>query len=223
VAARLTNVKSVLGLQFLLHLLEKPGTLQIWTAAKPVKTISVTMQVYSSANLFILFRAGAQRRGSIMQIVCRSDRRFLQCTLAFICLFFFNPAFAHHIDTHFEDSSAHKIVYQCNKADAAYLSHILFSVGELIRKYGDDVEIVVACFGPGIHLLAQSPGRPIPVELQQRASSLAAYGVVFHACKNTMDSLNWSDKNLVDYAKVVPIGVEDIMLLQEQGFSYFSW
>jgi intracellular sulfur oxidation DsrE/DsrF family protein len=130
---------------------------------------------------------------------------------------------AHHTDTHFEDSSSHQIVYQCNQANPEYLSHILFSVGELIRKYGDDVEIVVACFGKGIHLLAKSPERPIPLELQQRASSLSAYGVSFHACKNTMNSLNWSDESMVDYAKVVPIGVEDIMLLQEKGFSYFSW
>ena len=130
---------------------------------------------------------------------------------------------AHHTDTHFEESSTHRIIYQCNKADPDYFAHILFSVGELIRKHGDDVEIVVACFGPGIHLLGKRPGRPVPYELQQRAASLSSYGVAFHACKNTMDSLQWQDQDLLDFARVVPIGVEDIMLLQEQGFSYFSW
>ena len=30
-------------------------------------------------------------------------------------------------------------------------------------------------------------------------------------------------ENLVDHAVVVPIGVDDIMQLQEKGFSYFSW
>ena len=42
---------------------------------------------------------------------------------------------AHHTDTHFEDKSAHNIVYQCNKADPEYLQHILFSAGELLRRY----------------------------------------------------------------------------------------
>ena len=130
---------------------------------------------------------------------------------------------AHHTESHFENKSEHQIIYQCNKSDPAYLGSILFSVGELIRKYGDNVEIVVACFGPGINLLNKSTVSPIPLELRQRASSLADYGVAFHACKNTMDSLNWTEADLVDYAKVVPIGVEDIMLLQEKGFSYFSW
>ncbi len=40
----------------------------------------------------------------------------------------FNAA-AHHTDTHFEDESTHKIVYQCNQADNEYLTSILFSVG----------------------------------------------------------------------------------------------
>ena len=132
-------------------------------------------------------------------------------------------ALAHHTDTHFEDSSTHRIVYQLNKADPAYLQHVLFSAGELMRKYGDDIEIVIGAVGPGLHLVGKHPGRPIPAELQQRASSLAQYGVAFHACGNTMKSLGWEEKDLLPFAKIVPIGIDDIMQLQEQGFTYISW
>jgi len=138
-------------------------------------------------------------------------------------LFGMRSAQAHHTESHLDEDSAHHIIYQCNKAEPDYLEHVLFSAGELLRKYGDDVEIVFAVFGPGLHLLAKHPLRHIPHELQQRASSLAAYGVSFHACGNTMMSLHWTEKDLVDYAKVVPVGVEDMMLLQEKGFSYVSW
>jgi intracellular sulfur oxidation DsrE/DsrF family protein len=134
-----------------------------------------------------------------------------------------HQALAHHTDSHFEDSSAHRIVYQLNKADPAYLQHVLFSAGELIRKYGDDIEIVIGAIGPGLHLIGKHPGRPIPAELQQRASSLAEYGVAFHACGNTMKSLGWKEEDLLPYAKIVPIGIDDIMQLQEQGFTYISW
>ena len=150
-------------------------------------------------------------------------RRILQWLAGAGGVFGLQRAHAHHTDTHFEDASAHKVVYQCNKAEASYLAAILFSAGELIRKYGDDVEVVVACFGPGLHLLGKEPGRPIREEEQQRAASLAAYGVRFHACGNTMKSLQWTEDDLVDHAKVVPIGADDLMLLQEQGFSYISW
>ena len=132
-------------------------------------------------------------------------------------------ASAHHTDTHFADDSAHHAVYQCNKADNEYIGHVLFSVGELVRKYGDDVEIVVTCFGPGLHLLGRKPGRPIAKDLQERASSLSDYGVAFHACHNTMKSLGWTKEDLLDFAEIVPIGAEDIMLLQEKGFAYLSW
>ena len=130
---------------------------------------------------------------------------------------------AHHTDTHFEDSSPHKLVYQCNSADRDYLDHILFSCGEMLRKYGDDIEMVVAVFGPGLHLLGKKPGRSISRIQQQRAASLSDYGVAFHACGNTMKSLGWTEEDLLEFAKVVPIGVDDIMLLQERGFAYMSW
>jgi intracellular sulfur oxidation DsrE/DsrF family protein len=158
-----------------------------------------------------------------MQPIDKARRRMVQWLSAAGGLFALNQARAHHTDTHFEDESEHKIIYQCNKADHDYLSSIMFSVGELIRRHGDNVEIVVACFGQGLHILGDPPGRPVANEIQERASSLNAYGVAFHACKNTMDGLGWTQENLVDYAKVVEVGVEDIMLLQEKGFSYFSW
>jgi hypothetical protein len=158
-----------------------------------------------------------------MQKINTTRRRLMQWLSAAGGLVAAQQATAHHTDTHFEDASEHKIVYQCNKADDAYIRSVLFSVGELIRKHGDNVEIVVACFGEGIHLLGDPPARPIPEESLQRASSLNAYGVAFHACRNTMDGLGWTDENLVEFAKVVEVGVEDIMLLQQRGFAYFSW
>lgn len=130
---------------------------------------------------------------------------------------------AHHTESHFDDASKHRIIYQCNKADPEYLQSVLFSAGELLRKYGDDVEIVIGVMGPGLHLIGKHPQRPIPHELQQRAGSLAAYGVAFHACGNTMKALQWTEEDLLPFAKVVPIGADDIMLLQEQGFAYISW
>lgn len=132
-------------------------------------------------------------------------------------------ATAHHTESHFEDDSAHHIVYQCNRADDDYFGHVLFSVGEILRKYGDDVEIVVSCFGPGLHLIGKNPGRPVDAQHRERAASLAAYGVAFHACGNTMSALGWDEEDLVPFARVVPIGVDDIMLLQEKGFAYMAW
>ncbi len=130
---------------------------------------------------------------------------------------------AHHTETHFEDSSPHRLIMNCNQSNHDYLSHTLFSVGELLRKYGDDIEIIVECYGPGIHLVGKKPKRSIDKTLQQKVSSLLQYGVAFHACNNTMSTLNWTKEDLFDGTKIVDSGIEDIMLLQEKGFAYASW
>jgi len=38
-----------------------------------------------------------------------------------------------------------------------------------------------------------------------------------------MEALQWTQDDLLDFVKVVPIGADDLMLLQEKGFSYISW
>jgi uncharacterized protein len=121
------------------------------------------------------------------------------------------------------EEAAHKLVYQVNKADDEYLGHIMFSVGEMIRKYGDSIDVVVTAFGPGVQLLGQNPTRPIAKIHQQRVSSLLMYGVNFHACGNTMKSLGWKEIDLLDGVTVVDVGAVDLMLLQEKGYSYISW
>ncbi len=130
---------------------------------------------------------------------------------------------AEPVDRDLFDDPVHKLVYQFNKADPDYMEHVLFSVGAMLRKYGDEAHLVVTAIGPGLHILAKKPARPVPDIIRQRVSSLAAYGVSFHACGNTMKSLGWSKDDMLDFAEIVEIGADDLMLLQEQGYSYISW
>jgi intracellular sulfur oxidation DsrE/DsrF family protein len=121
------------------------------------------------------------------------------------------------------DPAEHKLVYQLNKGEPGYHAHILFSVGAVLRSYGDNVQVVVTCFAEGIHVLAKEPLRPVAEQVQERVRSLAHNGVELHACRNTMKSLNWTEADLVPFAKVVEVGAADLMELQEQGFAYISW
>jgi intracellular sulfur oxidation DsrE/DsrF family protein len=121
------------------------------------------------------------------------------------------------------DPTDHNIVYQFNKAEADYQRAVLFSVGEMLRQYNDNVSVVVTAFGPGIHILAKKPSRPVSDEIKQRVKSLAEYGVKFHACGNTMQALGWTADDMLPFAEVIKVGAADIMELQEQGYSYISW
>lgn len=133
-----------------------------------------------------------------------------------------SQAHAHHTDTHFDDESKHKLVYQLNKAEHDYIDHVLFSCGEMLRKYNDDIELVVTAFGPGLNLLVKQPKRAISPLHQERVKSLIDYGVRFQACGNTMKTMKWVEKDIIDDVQIVQIGIDGIMKLQEQGFSYIS-
>ncbi len=120
------------------------------------------------------------------------------------------------------DPTDHNVIYQLNKSSEKYHDGVLFSVGEMLRKYNDNITIVVTCFGPGIHVLAKNPTRPVSKKNRQRVKSLADYGVKFHACGNTLDSLNWTKDDLYDFAEVVQVGAADLLEHQEKGFAYIS-
>ena len=121
------------------------------------------------------------------------------------------------------DPTDHNVVYQCNKADPDYHRAILFSVGEMLRQHGDNITLVVTAFGPGIHILAKKPLRPVDEDTRQRVKSLAQYGVKFHACGNTLTSLDWTAADMLPFVEVIKVGAADIVDLQEKGYSYISW
>ncbi len=121
------------------------------------------------------------------------------------------------------DPTEHNVVYQLNKSDAKYHDAILFSAGELLRKYNDNVTIVITAFGPGIHVLAKKPLRKVSDEVQQKIKSMADYGVKFHACGNTMQALGWKTEDMHDFVEVVQVGAADLIELQAKGYGYISW
>lgn len=122
------------------------------------------------------------------------------------------------------DSTPHKIVYQLNKADENYHEEIFNSIGAMLKKYTDDISIAVVAWGPGIHVLAKQPKRPVSKLHQQRVRSLAeSYGVKFIACGNTMQTIGWSKADMQDFAQIADVGAGAVMELQEKGYAYFSW
>jgi intracellular sulfur oxidation DsrE/DsrF family protein len=121
------------------------------------------------------------------------------------------------------DATQHNVVFQFNKADQDYHNAVLFAVAELLRKYNDNVTIVVTAFGQGIHILAEKPLRNVSEHTRQKVKSLADYGVKFHACGNTMKGLDWTQDDMLPFAEIVQVGAADIMELQEKGYSYLSW
>ena len=73
-----------------------------------------------------------------------------------------------------------------------------------------------------MNLLVKQPRRSIFPKHRKQVQSLITYGVRFQACGNTMKTMHWTEQDLVEGVQVEPIGVDGIMKLQEQGFSYIA-
>lgn len=122
---------------------------------------------------------------------------------------FQGPAFA---------DAKHKLVIQVSTDDVRTQNIALNNAVNLQKAMGDDIEIEIVAYGPGLKLL--TPASPV----SKRVPDLALYeNITFSACGNTMKKFakkSGKDVKLVEGVKVVPAGVLRIMELQEQGWSY---
>jgi intracellular sulfur oxidation DsrE/DsrF family protein len=112
----------------------------------------------------------------------------------------------------------HKVVIQVSTNDAKTQTIALNNAANLQKAFGmDNVKVEVVAYGPGLSLLtAKSP-------MAERVSSLAIQDIRFSACHNTMEKVKRKTGHLPKLAagvKVVPAGVQRIVELEEQGYSY---
>ncbi len=112
----------------------------------------------------------------------------------------------------------HKVVIQVSTADPKVQQIALNNAVNLQKAYGmDDVEIEIVAYGPGLSLLADDSAA------KDRIPSLAAQQITFSACANTMNKIKrrtGKPVQLLDGVRIVPSGVQRIVELQEEGWSY---
>lgn len=121
------------------------------------------------------------------------------------------------------DAPENYVVYQFNHSEADYHDHVVFSIGAMLRQYGDNIKIAVVAFGPGLHVLLKRPRRPVSPTIREKITSLSQYGVDFYACGNTLTSLKLNEQDVLPFAKLVEVGASTLMELQKQGYAYLSW
>jgi len=109
------------------------------------------------------------------------------------------------------------ILLQISDGDEAVQSRVLNVAGNLLKHYGgpDLVDLEIVAFGPGISLLFAGSSQ------RDRISSLAANGVRFVACMNTVETIERTSgerPELNELALPVQAGVAHIVERSGQGF-----
>jgi hypothetical protein len=120
------------------------------------------------------------------------------------------------------DGKTHRIALQVDQNDPAIMNMVLNNAHNVIEYYrgkGEDVDVEVVAYGPGMHML-----RADTSPVADRIKKLKEMGKVqFSACNNTKQNMEKTEGHAISIlpeATVVPAGVVRLMELQEQGWSY---
>lgn len=124
---------------------------------------------------------------------------------------------------HAAEAKVHRVAIQVDSSDPAVMNLALNNALNVARDFsgrGQQVEIQVVAFGPGLHMLRDDTS---PVKARLKSMSESMPNLTFDACANTrraMQKAEGKDIPLVSQAKVVPSGVVHLVELQEAGWSY---
>ncbi len=112
----------------------------------------------------------------------------------------------------------HKLVIQVSSKDPLTQKIAMNNAVNIQKAYGvDNVAVEIVAYGPGLGMLTKKS------KYSDRVKSLTVQGIKFSACGNTIKKVTKKKgkaPKLTEGVVVVSAGVERIMELQENGYSY---
>ncbi|HLG84410.1 MAG TPA: DsrE family protein [Bradyrhizobium sp.] len=123
------------------------------------------------------------------------------------------------------EGKAHRIAIQVDQNDPQVMNLALNNVNAVIEYYrgkGEDVDIEIVAYGPGLHML-RTDSSPVQDRIRRLKDLVFPGKIQFSACNNTKQGMEKAEGHaiaVVPEATIVPSGVVRLMELQEQGWSY---
>lgn len=112
-----------------------------------------------------------------------------------------------------------KVVFDINQEERwSVLIGNLKNVVKGIRELGSEYCLEVVIMGTAINGIKKLSGILKKEELEE----LVEKNVIFSVCNNTMKKYNVKKEDLYDFIKVVPVGVIELILKQQDGYSYIK-
>ena len=111
----------------------------------------------------------------------------------------------------------HFVVIQLTSNDTLVWKGLMNNLKNLKAGWGDNVQIEVVAHSAGIEMLMISK-----TTQQQKIAEFKNMGIVFVGCENTMRERKIPKDAIIAEAGFVPMGVGEIIMKQEQGWSYLK-
>ena len=125
----------------------------------------------------------------------------------------------------FADEAKHRIAIQVDQNDPQVMNLAINNATNVIEYYrakGEDVDVDIVTYGPGLHML-RADTSPVKDRLKWLKEIAFPSNVQFSACNNTkqgMEKAEGKEVPILSEATIVPSGVVRLMELQEKGWSY---
>jgi uncharacterized protein len=122
-------------------------------------------------------------------------------------------------------TKAHRLAIQVDQNDPAVMNLALNNATNVIEYYrakGEDVDVDVVTYGPGLHML-RADTSPVKDRIKSLKDSAFPSKIQFSACGNTKEGMEKKEGQpitVLSEAVIVPSGVVRLMELQEKGWSY---
>ena len=122
-------------------------------------------------------------------------------------------------------TKAHRLAIQVDQNDPAVMNLALNNATNVIEYYrarGEDVDVDVVTYGPGLHML-RADTSPVKDRIKSLKDAAFPSKIQFSACGNTKEGMEKKEGHpitVLSEAVIVPSGVVRLMELQEKGWSY---
>lgn len=111
----------------------------------------------------------------------------------------------------------HKVVVQMNTADTAAWSATIGNIRNLQKVWPNNIQVELVVHGKALDFLVKDK-----THLTTDIIAMSKEGVVFAACENSMRKHHIEKSQLLFQAITVPSGVAELVLKQEEGWSYLK-
>lgn len=116
------------------------------------------------------------------------------------------------------NAQTHKVVVQLNTSDTLIWHGALKNISNLQTALGPNTQIELVAHGSGIGILIDGK-----TTQKAKIAELAATGVLFKACENTIRERKIDRSTILTQAGTVPSGVAEVVLKQEAGWAYLKY
>ena len=108
-----------------------------------------------------------------------------------------------------------KLVINLHDSDLEVVNHTLGSIYNILKEYpSETLKVAVVLYGKGMRVVKKD----YDAATLNRIKSLMEYDVEFIGCKNTMETMKWTQDDFIDGIDYVQAGIVEIIERQTAGY-----